>query len=223
LATPRRVNSAFLIMLSEIIKKERENKRLTTEDVRQQTNVPLKYIVAFEESDFPNLPAPVYVRGYLKKIASLLNLNAEELYNLFLKEYEGAKAPIVDILPQNRFEQPLKWRYIFLKIVKFLPVILVTVGVAGFLAYQIKSFVGAPYLKLDNPAVDLITKDASIKIGGSGRHNSYITLNGKEIYLGKDGKFSEELYLNTGVNEIRVEAKSRLGKTTTIIRRIIKE
>jgi len=210
-------------MLSEIIKKERENKRLTTEDVHQQTNVPLKYIVALEESDFSNLPAPVYIRGYLKKIASLLNLNAEELYNLFLKDYEGAKAPIVDILPQNRFEQPLKWRYISLKIVKFLPIILVTVGVVGFLIYQIKSFVGAPYLKLDNPAVDLITKDASIKVEGSGRHNSYITLNGKEIYLGKDGKFSEELYLNNGVNEIRVEAKSRLGKTTTIIRRIIKE
>ncbi|MDP2855613.1 MAG: helix-turn-helix domain-containing protein [bacterium] len=209
--------------LSEILKKEREAKRLAVEDVNQKTNVPLKYIVALEETDFSSLPAPVYIRGYLKKISQLLNLNDEELWKLFLKEQDESKTPAIDILPQNRFEQPLKWRYIVLKILKSLPVIIITITVAGFLFIQIKSFLGAPYLRLDNPAVDLITQDESIKVEGLGRHNSYITLNGKEIYLGKDGKFSEEIYLNPGVNEIKAEAKSRLGKTTSIIRRIVKE
>lgn len=209
--------------LSEILKKEREAKRLAVEDVHQKTNVPLKYVIALEEADFSGLPAPVYTRGYLKKISQLLNLNEEELWNLFLKEHDASKAPAIDILPQNRFEQPLKWRYIVLKILKSLPVIIITITVAGFLFMQIKSFLGAPYLRLDNPAVDLVTQDESIKVEGLGRHNSYITLNGKEIYLGKDGKFSEEIRLNPGVNEIKVEAESRLGKTTSIIRRIVKE
>ena len=209
--------------LSEILKKEREAKRLAVEDVNQKTNVSLKYIVALEETDFSSLPAPVYTRGYLKKISQLLNLNDEELWKLFLKEQDESKTPAIDILPQNRFEQPLKWRYIVLKILKSLPVIIITITVAGFLFIQIKSFLGAPYLRLDNPAVDLPTQDESIRVEGLGRHNSYITLNGKEIYLGKDGKFSEEIYLNPGVNEIKAEAKSRLGKTTSIIRRIVKE
>lgn len=209
--------------LSEILKKERETKRLAVEDVNQKTNVPLKYIVALEEADFSNLPAPVYTRGYLKKISQLLNLNDEELWKLFLKECDESRAPTIDILPQNRFEQPLKWRYIVLKILKSLPVIIITITVAGFLFMQIKSFLGAPYLRLDNPAIDLPTQDESIKVEGLGRHNSYITLNGKEIYLGKDGKFSEEIYLKPGKNEITVEAKSRLGKTTTITRFVVKE
>lgn len=196
---------------------------MAVEDVNQKTNVPLKYIVALEEADFSSLPAPVYIRGYLKKISQLLNLNDEELWKLFLKEQGESKTPAIDILPQNRFEQPLKWRYIVLKILKSLPVIIITITVAGFLFMQIKSFLGAPYLRLDNPAVDLVTQDESIKVGGLGRHNSYITLNGKEIYLGKDGKFSEEIYLKPGKNEITVEAKSRLGKTTTITRFVVKE
>ncbi|HRY76655.1 MAG TPA: helix-turn-helix domain-containing protein [Candidatus Paceibacterota bacterium] len=209
--------------LSEILQKEREAKRLTVEDVNQKTNVPLKYIVALEEADFSNLPAPVYTRGYLKKISQLLNLNEEELWNLFLKERSASKAPTIDTLPQNRFAQPLKWHYVVLKILKSLPVIIITVTVAGFLFIQVKSFWGAPYLKLDNPAIDLATQDESIKVEGLGRPNSYITLNGKEIYLGKDGKFSEEIYLNPGKNEITVAAKSRLGKTTTITKFVVKE
>ncbi len=209
--------------ISETLKKERESKRLTIEDVSQKTNVPKRYVSALEEADFANLPAPVYIRGYLKKISQLLNLNEEETWNLFLKEHAESKAPAIDILPQNRFEQPLKWHYIFLKILKSLPVIIIVITVAGFLFIQIRSFLGAPYLKLNNPSLDLSTQDASIRVEGEGRHNSYITLNGKEIYLGKDGKFSEEIYLNPGVNEIKVEAESRLGKTTSIIRRIVKE
>jgi len=208
---------------SETLKKERESKRLTIEDVSQKTNVPKRYVSALEEADFAGLPAPVYIRGYLKKISQLLNLNEEETWNLFIKDREESKAPTVDILPQNRFEQPLKWHYIFLKILKSLPAIIIVITVAGFLFIQAKSFLGAPYLKLNNPALDLSTQDASIMVEGEGRHNSYITLNGKEIYLGKDGKFSEEIYLNPGVNEIKVEAESRLGKTTSIIRRIVKE
>jgi hypothetical protein len=48
-------------------------------------------------------------------------------------------------------------------------------------------------------------------------------VNGKEVYLPKGGHFLEEIYLNPGVNEIIIEAESRLGKKTTIIRRITKE
>jgi len=215
----RLINSMF----SEILKKEREAKRYSLEELNKQTGVPVKFISALEKADFSSLPAPVYIRGYLKKLSKTLDLNYEELWELSLKEYEELKAPAVDTLPQNRFEHPLKLRHVFLKIAKFLPIILVAGATIGFLFLQVHSLVGSPYLKLEKPPFDLNTEDSSMVVEGYGRANSYIQINGKEVYLGKDGKFSEEIYLNQGLNEIKVEAESRLGKTATIIRRIIKE
>jgi hypothetical protein len=210
-------------MLSEILKKEREAKRLTVDDLSLQTNIPTKYIVALEEFDFASLPAPVYVQGYLKKIAKNLDLNFKELWNLFLKELDQIKAPSIDLLPGNRFEKKIKPHHFVFNILEIVPLVVIGVTVLGFLSYQTHLLIGAPTLKIERPAFDLITQDASIVVEGYGRSNTYITINGKEVYLPKGGHFSEKIYLNPGVNEIKIEAESRLGKKTTIIKQITKE
>jgi hypothetical protein len=211
------------LMLSEILKKERETKRLSIDDLSLQTNIPSKYIVALEEFDFASLPAPVYVQGYLKKIAKNLDLNFKEVWDLFLKELDQTQAPGVDTLPGNRFERKTKPHYFVFKIFKIAPIIIVSITLMGFLFYQGRLLLGAPSLKVERPAFDLITQDASIVVEGYGRSNTYVVVNGKEVYLPKGGHFLEEIYLNPGVNEIIIEAESRLGKKTTIIRRITKE
>ncbi|HNW96499.1 MAG TPA: helix-turn-helix domain-containing protein [Candidatus Paceibacterota bacterium] len=210
-------------MLSEILKKERETKRLSIDDLSLQTNIPSKYIVALEEFDFISLPAPVYVQGYLKKIAKNLDLNFKELWDLFLKELDQIKSPNVDLLPGNRFEKKVRPHYLVFNILKIAPFVIIGVTVLGFLFYQAHLLLGAPTLKIERPAFDLITQDASIIVEGYGRSNTYVTINGKEVYLPKGGHFSEEIYLNPGVNEIKIEAESRLGKKTTIIKQITKE
>ena len=210
-------------MLSEIIKNERETKRLNIEDLSSQTNIPEKIIIALEDSDFSSLPAPVYVRGYLKKIAKSLDLNANELWELFLKELDQAQPLAVDILPNNRFEKQVKPRYFIFKIIKIVPILIIVGTLCGFLFYQARLLFGAPSLKVERPALDLRTTDPTIIVEGYGRSNTYVTINGKEVYLPKGGHFSEEIYLNSGLNEIKIEAESRLGKKTTIIRRITKE
>lgn len=210
-------------MLSEIIKKEREAKRLSIDDVADQINIPAKHLAALEDSDFSSLPAPVYVRGYLKKIAKNLNLNTDELWELFLKELDLAQPLAVDTLPNNRFEKKVKPHYFVFKIIKIIPIVIIAGTIGGFLFYQARLLFGPPSLKVVRPAFDLVTQDPTIIVEGYGRSNTYVVVNGKEVYLPKGGHFSEEIYLNSGVNEIKIEAESRLGKKTTIIRRITKE
>jgi len=210
-------------MLSEIIKKEREAKRLSREDLSDQTNIPAKHLSALEDSDFSSLPAPVYVRGYLKKIAKNLDLNNDELWDLFLKELDQAQPVAVDVLPNNRFEKKVKPHYLIFKILKIVPIIIIVGTVGGFLFYQARLLFGPPSLKIIRPALDLVIQDDFIVVEGYGRSNTYININGKEIYLPKGGHFIEEISdLHSGVNEIIIEAESRLGKKTTIIRRITK-
>jgi len=210
-------------MLSEMLKKERETKRLSIDDLSLQTNIPIKHLTALEDFDFSSLPAPVYIRGYLKKIAKNLDLNANELWGLFLKELDQLQPVSVDTLPNNRFEKKVKPHYFVFKIMKIIPIIIIVGTICGFLFYQARLLFGPPSLKIIRPAFDLVTQDPTIIVEGVGRSNTYVTINGKEVYLPKGGHFSEEIYLNSGVNEIKIEAESRLGKTTTIIRRITKE
>ena len=126
-------------------------------------------------------------------------------------------------MPGNRFEKKVKPHYFVFKILKIAPIIIVSVTLIGFLFYQGRLLLGAPSLKVERPAFDLITQDAFIVVEGYGRSNTYVVVNGKEVNLPKGGHFLEEIYLNPGVNEIIIEAESRLGKKTTIIRRITKE
>ena len=51
--------------------------RLAPEDVAQILHLSSKQIVALEQDDYKNLPAPTYVRGYLRSYAQLLGLSPE--------------------------------------------------------------------------------------------------------------------------------------------------
>jgi len=84
--------------------------------------VPLKHILALKEAKFEELPANVFVKGYLLKIAKVLNVDFEELWNLYLEDYNKLAMPKPDILPSNRFEQSKKVTHHLLKILRYIPI-----------------------------------------------------------------------------------------------------
>lgn len=65
--------------LGDYLKARREELELTIEEVSDQTNIARRYLRALEREDFNQLPAEVYVRGFLRTYARLLNLDAETL------------------------------------------------------------------------------------------------------------------------------------------------
>ncbi|HEX4882167.1 MAG TPA: helix-turn-helix domain-containing protein [Porticoccaceae bacterium] len=50
---------------------------LSVEDLAAQTCIPRRYLLALEADDYTRLPDPVYVRGYLRRCAALLDGDAE--------------------------------------------------------------------------------------------------------------------------------------------------
>ncbi len=82
------------IMLSEIIKTTRERKRISLKKLAEKTGVTEKIIIAIEQGDFSNLPAEVFIRGYLKKISRVLKLDEEEIWQEFKKETAHNKKAI---------------------------------------------------------------------------------------------------------------------------------
>lgn len=208
-------------MFSEFLCKKIEEKSFSAEDISRLTGVSLAHIIALMGGDYSNLPAHVFVKGYLKKIAAILEVDHEELWSLYFKDYNNVMPPPVDLLPTNRFETNNKLSHQILKTLRYLPIIIVIITVIGFILFQSRILFGEPLLKVTNPLFENTqTSDNPFMIEGEGQPHTYININGKEVYLSDDGKFSEAVQLKEGFNEIIIQATNRIGKTKTITRQI---
>lgn len=82
-ATPDPSSLASLVFelgySGKLIKKVREQRGLSVEELAQATKITSHYIEEIEAEDFKQLPGRTFLRGYLKLIARKLELDAEAL------------------------------------------------------------------------------------------------------------------------------------------------
>lgn len=82
----------------ERLKKEREQRNLSVDDIAQATKISARNLRALEEEDFANLPGGVFNRGFVRAYARHLGVDEESLIKLYL-DATG------DVLP-SRVEEP---------------------------------------------------------------------------------------------------------------------
>lgn len=70
------------------IKKVREYKGLSVGYMSEVTKISSFYITAVEEEQIENLPAPVFVRGYVVQIAKVLGLNEKLVADTYMKRFK---------------------------------------------------------------------------------------------------------------------------------------
>lgn len=76
-------NGAFL-------KKVREYKKVSLEQLSEITKITPFYLNALESGERTNLPAPVYVRGYLVQVCRVLNLDDKKVAESFMRHFKEA-------------------------------------------------------------------------------------------------------------------------------------
>ena len=94
--------------------------------------------------------------------------------------------------------------------------------VAGFFVYEFK-FLRPPTLTVTTPVRDIAISETSYEVRGRTDPEADATLNGRPLFSGETGEFTERLQLMRGVNKLEFEARNRYGKTTTAIRYIVVE
>lgn len=84
------------------LRREREQRGLTAQQVAEQLNLDAAVIGAIEGNDYSALGAPVFAKGHLRKYASLLGLPEDEI----LAGYERAKSrpESPSLVPKSREE-----------------------------------------------------------------------------------------------------------------------
>jgi cytoskeleton protein RodZ len=92
----------------ELLKRERELREVTLNEVTVATRIPPRFLEAFEREDWETLPGGVFNRGFVRAIARYLGLDEENL----LSEYDlayGEQRPATAALTEDPIPSPPKW------------------------------------------------------------------------------------------------------------------
>lgn len=114
--------------LGEFLKKELEKKNLSIKDLHEKTKISNKFLNIIINDDYENYPPSVYLKGYLKKIALVLNIDFSYIYENFVSNIEKDKT--VEITPKykpilsvEKKRSSFKFLFIFLLIIALILIV----------------------------------------------------------------------------------------------------
>lgn len=179
---------------------------ISLERLETLSGVSGRHLSLFLEGKYEKLPAAPYVRGYLLKIAKVLGLNGEELWQEFAENSEELRTSGKhDTLPENRFIS----KNSLVRILIALGALVVILAIMGIRMLVLDN----PNIKFSNLEDEITTVESEVfKIQGSLKPGFKLTLNGKEIVVDEKGNFEEEVNLESGFNTLIFIAKKVLGK-----------
>lgn len=87
----------------ELLKKARESKNLTIQEVAMATKINHRILKAIEDGDIAKLPAKTFLRGFVVSYASLLKLDSDALLNLMAEELNLPikQKPVIEVPVQE--------------------------------------------------------------------------------------------------------------------------
>jgi len=213
--TKKRVGT---LTLGEKLKKLRSDKRISLGEVSRVTKIRLEYLECLEDGRYQGLPADVYVRGFLKSYGEFLLVDEENLVRLYEKE-KGIKKNLEKGKTGAEGETEMKTIdlsiFVFTpkKIVLFLLPILV-LALFFYLYREAGSLTDTPRLIIFAPLNNSEVKENTVKLEGKTDKDVRVLVNDQMILVSDEGKFSENLSMQPGINIIHVRAVNKFQKET---------
>lgn len=204
--------------LGEKFQKAREEKNLDKKAFTHLTQIPEKYLSAIEEGAFDTLPkAKAHRLAYIRSIARVLEIPSDECVVQFEKEAGLDNADLAHPL-RNQKLFPLTTISIFLRNLTLSGLVVFFIG---YLVWQVQGVLQPPYLTVFTPTEGNVVAIPKTTIQGETEKETHLTVNGQDIMVNEQGKFSTDIDLSSGVNTIQISATKKHGKTTTIVRHVV--
>lgn len=201
--------------LKEIIAEGMASQGWSVKKLAESSNIPERYLHLLLEGDLKKLPPAPYVRGYLGKIAQLLELDKNDLWQTYKDEIDGNISGPSDRLPVNRFAIRTFNKKILISGI----ILLLLIGYFGF---NLDKLIGLPSLTVNSPKeTTVISLEPVFVIRGKTDTSNKLTINGEQTYLDENGIFAKELTLQEGLNSFEIIAKKFLGGEISVIKKII--
>ena len=91
--------------LGEYLKKERELRGVTIEEIANITRISTRFINALENDDFKNLPSEVFVKGFLRAYTKCVGIDPNEVISIYenIRKIDNKPEIKKDITPPLKF------------------------------------------------------------------------------------------------------------------------
>jgi len=201
--------------LGQKLKAARLRKKFNFEEIEEATKIRARHLEAMERDNYRVLPGPVYMSGYLARYANYLGLSASSVIAQYHRE-QGVSRHGPDKKHFRAAKELEELRFTvtprtFLVVV----IILLIVGLAGYVGWQVRKFSAPPPVKIIAPTTDTVSAD-KVTIEGETYVAAEVTINGQPVGVDGSGKFSQKVGLTRGVNNIEIKASNRAGRSTVI-------
>jgi cytoskeletal protein RodZ len=205
--------SVRTVTLGEKLKEIRNEKRMSLAEVSKGTKIQVKYLEKLEEGKYQELPADVYVKGFLKSYAAFLGVGEMALIKSYEREREIQKN-----IQKKDFKENLN-KPIDISNFTITPkhiifgLIFIFIALGFFYIYrEANLFISTPRLTVTAPVDGTTTSERVIQVSGIAERDADVSINNQKVVVNDDGKFSEEVGLQSGVNAITIRAKNRFDK-----------
>ncbi len=119
--------------VGEILKRTRESRNRTIEDVNRETKISVAVVGALEQDDLDSFSSETYLKGFLKNYAKYLGLDADQMWSMLSRQtgnVPDGKGTFWDIEEAVR-EEKLKSPRIVQRIV--IPLLIIVIVILAFL------------------------------------------------------------------------------------------
>lgn len=196
--------------IGETLKEARIAKKYSLDDLSEETKIKKEFLRFIEANRWEKLPASTVVSGFVKNMASSLNLSRDKVMAMYRRDYPPRMGMIN---PKPDVEKRVGWSP---RLTFFLGVGAVVLLVAGYLGFQYYKFSRPPKLTVVSPKQGETVREERLRVIGETDMEATVSVNNQPVYLDEEGKFSEEIEVNEDMKAVKVKAVSRAGKETVV-------
>jgi transcriptional regulator with XRE-family HTH domain len=203
----------------------RERRGLTVAEAAERAGFPEKYIVAFENNNFAELPEILYTKNYLRAYLRALELKEAKFMPLFEREWDLAAK--THRAPERRPPSPIaigvrtSHMIVAPRLIKIFLASIVGLAIVGYLGWQINALLRPPVLTVTAPPDDFVTVRAQAEIQGKTDAEAIVEINNQAVITDSDGNFNHTLDLQRGLNIVTIESWRRHSRPVIIYKKII--
>lgn len=208
--TTKKIDS---LTLGERMKKLRNERRLSLQEIAKGTKIQVKYLEYIEDGAYLKLPADVYVRGFLRSYAIFMGLNEQNLIKQFERE-KGIHRNIKKVVDNENSGEPIKFSSFVItpKIIIISSILFIVAASFIYLYVEVNNFVSKPRLIIMKPSDGATISGNSTHVTGLAEKDALVFINEQPVLVSEKGEFSQDIGLKPGPNNISVKARSKFDK-----------
>lgn len=224
--------------VGEQLQLAREARGVSIAECSRRLKISAAHLQALEEGRYNDLPSPVYIKHYVQLYASLVGMPWERIAETYEQEIHVFYAPqdqgIVGPEERSHIRSTKRHRspsasghqrraLVVPRLLKYGVIGIVVLLLGVYFVWQVVQFLSPPDLTVSQPVGDVIVHQSRVLVEGRTEPESIVEINDQSVAVGQDGRFSEEVFVHSGLNTIRITTRSKQSGERAEVRHILYE